>query len=84
MVTTVTTMTIVMIVIDAKKAINSPTMLETGIEILTGRKRSAPNAKRFLNRRNVEVVVFVRRTKTTLRVSEKNKVLARLVVMKVV
>ena len=72
-----------MIVIDAKNAINVPRIIGTCIAIPSGRKRSTPNAKRFLNRRNFEAVVFVRRMKTTLRVAVMNKVLTSLAVMTV-
>ena len=69
MVTTMTIVMIVMIVIDPKKAIDAPRMIEIGIVIPSGRKRSTPKTKRFLKRRNVKVVVIARRTKNTLRIA---------------
>ena len=64
-------------------AIDTPRMIGTGISIPSGRKKSKPKTKMLIKRRNVEVVVFVRRTKTTLRVAVMNKVLTSIVVMKV-
>ena len=82
MVTTVIIVTIIMIVIDAKNAINAPRMIGTGISIPSGRKKSKPKTKMLIKRRNVEVVVVVRKTNTSLRIAVMNKVLTSIVVMK--
>ena len=83
MVVTVTIVIIIMIVTDAKNAIDTPRMIGTGIDIPSGRKRSMPKTKRFLKRRNVEVVVVLKRINTSPRVAVMKKVLTSLVVIKV-